>query len=86
MEQDPNQIKFVAQVTKVQTMVDGGLRFVLDTSEANVMQAAQLMECKRFGVLLEVVAVPQVKDEQETGTIKRTKAKRRKFPGDPGVQ
>jgi len=51
-------IEFTATVNKVQTMVDGGLRVILDFSEDCVMQAAQLMECKRFGVPLSIVAKP----------------------------
>jgi hypothetical protein len=51
-------IEFVASVNKVQTMVDGGLRVVLDFDESSVMQAAQLIECKRFGVALNINAVP----------------------------
>lgn len=47
-------IEFVAQVARVQTLADGGLRFTLDASESAVMQAAELMTCKRFGVVLKV--------------------------------
>lgn len=38
-------------VAKVQTMADGGLRFIFDAPETETLQAAQLMECKRFGVV-----------------------------------
>ena len=47
-------IEFSAQVARVQTLADGGLRFTLDAPEQCVMQAAELMTCKRFGVALEV--------------------------------
>jgi hypothetical protein len=56
--QNAGEIKFQATVARVQTMADGGIRLVLDMSEDNVMQAAQLMECKRFGVVLDVVVKP----------------------------
>lgn len=73
------RIEFVAQVAQIRTMADGGLRFVLDAAESDVMQAAQLMECKRAGVLLLVVATPlarQVRDEQAR-TVSRRAAKQR---------
>jgi len=47
-------IEFVAQVARVQTLADGGLRFTLDAGEGAVMQAAELMTCKRFGIVLKV--------------------------------
>ena len=49
-------IKFQATVARVQTLADGGVRITLDMGEDSVMQAAQLMECKRFGVVLDVKA------------------------------
>jgi hypothetical protein len=47
-----NEIKFTAVVAKVQTMVDGGIRVVLDLPETAIKQAADLMECKRDEVAL----------------------------------
>jgi hypothetical protein len=38
-------------VAKVQTMADGGLRFIFDAPETETLQAAQFMECKRWGVV-----------------------------------
>ena len=32
---------------------------IVDFSETNIMQAAMLMECKRIGVVLSIVATPQ---------------------------
>ena len=54
MTERSEKIKFQAEVIRVQTMADGALRVVLDMSEDNVMQAAQLMECKRWGAVLNV--------------------------------
>jgi hypothetical protein len=51
-----DSIEFQAQVARVQTMADGGLRFTLDTGEKYIMQAAQLMKCKQFGAVLEIKA------------------------------
>lgn len=51
-------IKFAAQVAKVQSLADGGIRLTLDLPEDAIMQAAQLMECKRWGAALNVTALP----------------------------
>lgn len=55
---DDNLIKFTAQVSKVQTLADGGLRVTLDLSEKDIKQAGELMQVKQAGALLEVAAVP----------------------------
>jgi len=47
--------EFDAQVYKVQTLVDGGLRVTLDLPEDAIAQAAALMECKRLEIALKVV-------------------------------
>lgn len=66
MESETIHLKDV-QIVKVQTMVDGGLRFTFDVSEDQVMQAAQLMECKRFGALLQLEITPKErKDDRRT--------------------
>ena len=66
-------IEFVASVAKVQTMADGGLRFIFDAPETAVMQAAQLMECKRFGAVLHITARPAKQEttgnEQQAGNV-----------------
>lgn len=49
-----DSITFQAAIARVQTMADGGLRFTLDAPETEIMAAAKLMECKRFGVYLQV--------------------------------
>ena len=53
-----NVIKFLAQVSKVQTLADGGLRVTLDLSEKDIKQAGELMQVKQAGAVIEVVAVP----------------------------
>ena len=50
------EITFPAEIIKVQTMVDYGIRLTLDLPENCVMQAAQLMECLRAGATLNVKA------------------------------
>ena len=61
-------IEFTAQVFKVQTMVDNGIRVTLDLSEGETVTMAKLAECQRFGALLRVVATVQSDDGR-----KRTK-------------
>lgn len=58
-------VEFVAVVSKVQTLADGGLRFTFDVDESHSAQAADLMECKRVGVVLRVVCTED--DGQRTG-------------------
>ena len=48
------KISFWATVAQVRTLADGGIRITLDLPEDAIMQAAQLMECKRVGAVLEV--------------------------------
>ena len=48
------EIKFVAVVAKVQTMMDNGIRVILDLPETAIKQAAELMECKRDEIALKV--------------------------------
>jgi len=43
-------ITFPAQIVKVQTLSDGGLRVTLDLPETAILAAAHLMECKRQGI------------------------------------
>lgn len=70
-------IEFVASVAKVQTMADGGLRFIFDAPETAVMQAAQLMECKRFGVVLQVKCEPCIAGQEQGDGKKQYKLESR---------
>jgi hypothetical protein len=49
---------FTAEVTKVQTLADMGLRVTLDLAEDEIAAAAKLMECKREGVAIKVTVEP----------------------------
>ena len=40
------ELKVIASVARVQTMADGGLRFIFDTDERQVVTAAWLMTVK----------------------------------------
>ena len=59
---DVNLIKFKAQVSKVQTLADGGIRVTLDLSENDIKQAGELMQVKQAGAILEIVAIPVILD------------------------
>ena len=59
---DNGKINFHASVYKVQTLVDGSVRVVLDLPETAIMQMAQLAECQRFGVVLDVTCEPMKED------------------------
>jgi len=62
-------ITFYASVQKVQTLADGGLRFTFDAPESAIMPAAELMACKRMGVVVDVVVtVKQGDDDNGKGT------------------
>ena len=61
-------IRFSAQVVKVQTTVDYGIRVTLEMGEGNTDIAKMLMDIRRGGGMLEIAAVP----------IEKTNAKRNK--------
>ena len=84
-------ITFTATVYKVQTLAtDGGVRVALDLPETAIMQMAQLAECQRFGVVLDIEAVARPQEQLQAGNgehkpVVRRAAKRRKREGDSGV-
>jgi len=53
-------VTFLAEVVKVQTLQDHGLRLTFDLPEDEVIAAAKLMEFKRMGVVVKVTCEPQV--------------------------
>ena len=48
-------IAFPAQVAKIATLADGGLRVTFDLPESAILPVAELMVCKRDGQVLDVV-------------------------------
>jgi hypothetical protein len=52
-------ITFPAQVVKVQTLADSGLRLTLDMSEDAIVEAAWLMKVKQDGIVLDVTCKPK---------------------------
>lgn len=55
-------ICFTAEVYKVQTLVDGGIRVTLDLPETDIEQMGALAQARRAGALIEVAAVPILSD------------------------
>ena len=55
-EEKVKTIEFYAEVAKVQTMADGGVRVVLDLGEDGRRVMEALSECKQNGVVLKVEA------------------------------
>jgi hypothetical protein len=51
-------IRFTAQVSKVQTLADGGLRVILDLPEGAIDTATKMMQVKQQGAVLEIAAIP----------------------------
>jgi len=66
-------IVFPAQVVKVQTLADGGLRLTLDMPETAILEAAHLMECKRQGVPGEVSYRPMVGSDKQVAAGGKTR-------------
>lgn len=66
-------ITFWATIAKVQTMVDSGIRIYLDLPEQAIMAAAELMACKRMGVVVDVVVTAREQDSDDTGKERKSK-------------
>lgn len=63
-----SEITFHAAVHQVKTLADNGLIISFELPETEVMQAAQLMECKRHGIYL-VVTCQVAEKQQEINAI-----------------
>ena len=72
-------IRFWATIAKVQTLADSGLRFTLDAPEQAIMAAAELMACKRMGVVVDVVVTVRPTEEpvEQVGTSSNAKPNRK---------
>lgn len=65
---------FTAQVARVQTLADGGLRVTLDLPESDIEAVAALMAFKRFGVVGRVTYAPTDKGNgRDEGKQRKTK-------------
>jgi hypothetical protein len=56
-------IRFQAQVFKVQTLIDGGLRLTLDLGAIDPSVIVALFDARQPGVMLEVAAVAIKEDD-----------------------
>ena len=61
-------IKGVAEVVKVQTLVDNGIRLTIDLPETAIYQAAALMELKREGVAINYLFTPRMESVDSNDT------------------
>ena len=68
-ESSPQAIEFTAQVYKVQTLVDNGIRVTLDLAETETVIMAKLAECQRFGAVLQITA--EVIQNNDRGNTKK---------------
>ena len=59
-----NAIRFQAQIFKIQTLIDGGLRLTLDLEPAPATIVA-LFDSKQPGIILEVAAVPIIVEKDK---------------------
>ena len=71
-----SEITFTAEVYKVQTLTDGGIRVTLNMSENETMVMAQLAECQRWGVVLQVTCITGLEQDGKTRDV-ATGAKRK---------
>lgn len=60
-------IRFEAEVYKVQTLVDLGVRVTLDLPEDAIPVMAMLAECKRQGITLHFEASSEPQNREKTG-------------------
>ncbi len=68
-------VTFHAEIYKVQTLVDGGLRLTLDLPETAIAQAAQMMDWKRNGAAIKIDCIAiqeQCLDAVETRTKRKS--------------
>ena len=68
-------ILFTVSVAQVKTMADGGLRFAFDAPETAIEAAAALMKVKQAGGVLEIAAVPIVKQKENNAIPTRSEWK-----------
>jgi hypothetical protein len=80
MTQAVTEITFEAQVARISTMADGGLRIVLDAGEDAILAAAQLMEAKRFGVAGTVTFRPMI--AEQSGAVQNAVATRSEWQSE----
>ena len=60
---EPDVIHFKAQVAKVQTLADGGLRIILDMAETEIETATKMMQAKQAGAVLECAVLAVIRSK-----------------------
>jgi hypothetical protein len=70
-----NRLGFWAEIIKVQTMESGAIRLTLDLPENETALMAKLAECKRVGALLNIKAIPIVKQQENNAISERNQRK-----------
>ena len=83
MAKEPQAIRFTAQIFKIATIVDGGIRLTLDI-QADTKTVVELMCSREPGVLLEIAAV-KVSAETLINLDKNENNKTRSKNGAPVV-
>ena len=77
-------LQFDAEVVKVQTLVDDGIRLTLDLPETAITEAAVLMELKRQGIAIRVTvekATCKAGENRDNGEVsKRAKRQSKRTP------
>lgn len=66
-------LTFDAEVVKVQTLVDNGIRLTLDLPESAIIEAAQLMTFKRDGAPITVTVEQTTPPVEYGGRLKNGK-------------
>jgi hypothetical protein len=81
------RITFSAEVNKVQTLADGGIRVTFDLPESEIMQMAQLAECKRWGAVLTVECVTLLSRKDQTDEVPERPKRKSEWttPEKPGA-
>lgn len=67
MIDEAEAIRFSAQVYKVQTLIDGGIRLTLDMIAPSDNSVIDLMKCRKPGVILECAAVAVESEKEKEG-------------------
>jgi hypothetical protein len=70
-------IQFWAVVYKVSTLADHGIRLTLDMPEDAIMTMAELVECKRRGIVLSFTAGQLINNKETTTNAISTRNKRK---------
>jgi len=73
-------IRFTAEVARVQTLADGGLRVILDLPATAVKSIQDLIAVRQLGAVLEIAAVPLIYNkEQSKNAIPERKKRKSKW-------